>query len=1017
MISMRKFLAAITLCIILIGTMSPITFSFSKNNSPTNQTGFSIQKAFAITCTSPQVPNAGGTQCVNPPTPITCTSPQVPNSAGTQCVDPPAPAPDAPGAGGGNTYACKHWYNLACHLTSFAVDLLTAVPTFIAVVVGVMADVFLKISIDPGTYGVSGSGSLIESGIRTAWTIVRDFSNIGFIFALFVAAFMLIVDKTSVGGTQFDPKKVVVRVIIMALLVNFSMLFCRITIQTADLFSNFLYSKIGDFDYTGSGTTVSAVGGLVGSTLKMKSVSLPIIALADPQKLFLNGGITPQMDGANAAYLIVGVITFAILFVLIFTFTSIMMIFLGRILGLWLGIILSPLAFVSFAIPFLEKDEFIGFDSWSKNFFQLAFMTPVYLFFMYITVSILNIKGIGSTVIPSQTITGSGSQGWMLNVLGIVLQTLIPLLLGCFMLLQGKKIATKMSGQIGQMVSGATGMVTGLAMGAATGGTAFLARQTAGRAATTVANSDTLNNLKTKGYGIGTAATFAGMGAGKLGAATFDVRDNKIFNKGVDKLGATMGEKINMGPDKFKNTGGFEAEGGLRDIKRNIRNTVEEKKAKWEEAKAASMVPSKGSKVERDKREKEDKLDRAKRAAEAETAKIAMEAENQNVNVVVKQLENDRAGMTARNPELDKDIKDRTKLKDDQKIFEDKQKALTTKIDELEVKEKAGTLTTTERTELTTSRTDKTTVEKDIKETKDKIKVISDKEDVKKFDKVDKEIKAFNSALAEEPNAAKRANMTVREVKQKQKNKEIVAKGSIEKQAMDEAKEKMDKEKESFDKLDTAMKGLEKSIKSMTSENNKLTTKGLPPRWSDEEIKDKEKEFASTRTKREEQYKKQKEAKDGFKKAEDVYNDKHGNDLKGLETATKSAEDSYKKDDDQKKRINNTREAVNLAQIDLNNTVDDITNMVYDNQKKLLTRLDANAKKTAPQIGQLNESFEVFNNAQNGWKGLVNNITQFGVKSVNDSTKAINYGLETTNMRFGRGNNRSVDSVRKIMKS
>lgn len=992
MISMRKFLAAITLCIILIGTMSPITFSFSKNNSPTNQTGFSIQKAFAITCTSPQVPNAGGTQCVNPPTPITCTSPQIPNSAGTQCVNPPLD--DAGTVASGKGYACDHWYNFACQLTNFAVDLLTAVPTFIAVVVGVLADIFLKISIDPGTYGTSGSA--IESGIRTAWAIVRDFSNIGFIFALFVAAFMLIVDKTSVGGTQFDPKKVVVRVVIMALLVNFSMLFCRITIQTADLFSNFLYSKIGDFDYSGSGTTVSTVGNLIGSQLKMKSVSLPIIGLADPQALFTAQGITPSMKGANSAYLVLGVIVFIILFVLIFTFTSMMMIFLGRILGLWLGIILSPLAFVSFAIPFLEKNEFIGFDSWSKNFFQLAFMTPVYLFFMYITVSILNIKGIADTVIPpNTTLTGSGEQGWVVSVLGIVLQTLIPLLLGCFMLLQGKKIATKMSGQIGQMVSGATGMVTGLAMGAATGGTAFLARQTAGRAATTVANSDTLNNLKTKGYGIGTAATFAGMGAGKLGAATFDVRDNKTFNKGVDKLGATMGEKINMGADKFKNTGGFEAEGGLRDIKRNIRNTVEEKKAKWEEAKAASMVPSKGSKVERDKREKEDKLDRAKRAAEAETAKIAMEAENQNVNVVVKQLENDRAGMTARNPELDKDIKDRTKLKDDQKIFEDKQKALTTKIEELEVKEKAGTLTTTERTELTTSRTEKTTVEKDIKETKDKIKVIGDKEEVKKFDKVDKEIKAFNSALDEEPNAAKRANMTVREVKQKQKNKEIVAKGSIEKQVMDEMKEKMDKEKESFDKLDTSMKGLEKEIARMVREN-----RTNPGRWSDEEIEDKTKEFKSTREKREEQYKKQKKAKDEFKDAEDAYKKEHGDTLKGLETATKSAEDSYKKDDDQKKRINNTREAVDLAQIDLNNTVDDITNMVYDNQKKLVNKLEKDIK----------------NNIENP-SGIIGSTVGLLNKDWKDNINSISRRVGLTGTTRAESNLRSVSGVRKIMKS
>lgn len=989
---MRKFLAAIAVCIIMIGTMSPITFSFSKNNSSNNDTGFSIQKTFAAIpaegCPTGQTPNTAGTNCVN------AGSNDDPDSVQVSSIT--------------KAFKCSR-FDFACKISTLIVDLLTFVPNFIAVLMATLADVFLKISISPGTYGTPGSG--IESGIREAWKIVRDFSNIGFIFALFVAAFMLIVDKTSIGGTQFDPKKVVVRVIIMALLVNFSMLFCRITIQTADLFSNFLYSKIGTYDYSKSGNATAQTVGNIFQSIGMKSVSLPIVSLSDPQALFQQAGIKSDATGTNAAYIILGVCIFIVLFVLIWTFSSMMFIFLGRILGLWLAIIISPLAFVSFAIPFLEKDDFIGFDSWLKNFLQLAFMTPVYLFFIYITVSVLNIEGIGASIVTNSGIEIADATGgnWLVKVLQITLTTLIPLLLSCFFLLQGKKIATKMSGQIGEMVSGISGKVTGLAMGAAAGGTAFLARQTAGRAATNFANSDTLNNLKTKGYGIGTAATFAGLGASRLGATAFDVRDSKAFNTGFGRLGGAMGQKINLGDDKFRNTGGFEAEGGLRDIGRNVRNVYEEKQAKWEEAKAASMVPSKGSKAERDKREKEDKLDRAKRAEEAEKARIAMEAENQNVGAVIAQLELNKAGMTGQNPELDKDIQNRTKLKDDQKALEERDKELTRKINDMAYGESTGTLTAAEVTELAANRAEKIALQDELKKTKDDIKKISDKDEVKKFDKVDNEIKAFNKALAEEPNAAKRANMTVREVKQKQKNMEIVANGSMEKQIMDEMKEKMDKEIESFTKLDTTMKSLERDIARMVKENAKN-----PGRWSAEEIEDKRKEFASTHQKREEQYKKQKKAKNEFKDAEDVYKKEYGDALKGLETAAKSAEGSYTKE--QKGRVDKAREAVNLAQIDLNNTVDAITNTVYDNQKKLFTRLDANAKKTALQIGQLNENLEVFNNAQNGWKGLVNNITQFGVRSVNDSTQAINYGLETVNMRLGRGNNRSVDSVRRTMR-
>lgn len=972
---MRKFLAAIAVCIIMIGTMSPITFSFSKNNSSNNDTGFSIQKTFAAIpaegCPTGQTPNAAGTNCVN------AGSNDDPDSVQVSSIT--------------EAFKCSR-FDFACKISTLIVDLLTFVPNFIAVLMATLADVFLKISISPGTYGTPGSG--IESGIREAWKIVRDFSNIGFIFALFVAAFMLIVDKTSIGGTQFDPKKVVVRVIIMALLVNFSMLFCRITIQTADLFSNFLYSKIGTYDYSKSGNATAQTVGNIFQSIGMKSVSLPIVSLSDPQALFQQAGIKSDATGTNAAYIILGVCIFIVLFVLIWTFSSMMFIFLGRILGLWLAIIISPLAFVSFAIPFLEKDDFIGFDSWLKNFLQLAFMTPVYLFFIYITVSVLNIEGIRDSIVTNSGIEIADATGgnWLVNVLQITLTTLIPLLLSCFFLLQGKKIATKMSGQIGEMVSGISGKVTGLAMGAAAGGTAFLARQTAGRAATNVANSDTLNNLKTKGYGIGTAATFAGLGASRLGATAFDVRDSKAFNTGFSRLGGAMGQKINLGDDKFRNTGGFEAEGGLRDIRRNVRNAYEEKQAKWEEAKAASMVPSKGSKAERDKREKEDKLDRAKRAEEAEKARIAMEAENQNVGAVIAQLELNKAGMTGQNPELDKDIQNRTKLKDDQKALEERDKELTRKINDMAYGESTGTLTAAEVTELAANRAEKIALQDELKKTKDDIKKISDKDEVKKFDKVDNEIKAFNKALAEEPNAAKRANMTVREVKQKQKNMEIVANGSMEKQIMDEMKEKMDKEIESFTKLDTTMKSLERDIARMVKENAKN-----PGRWSAEEIEDKRKEFASTHQKREEQYKKQKKAKNEFKDAEDVYKKEYGDTLKGLETAAKSAEGSYTKE--QKGRVDKAREAVNLAQIDLNNTVDAITNTVYDNQKKLVNKLEKDIK----------------NNIDNP-SGVIGSTVGLLNKDWKDNINSISRRVGLTGTTRAESNLRSVSGVRRTMR-
>jgi hypothetical protein len=505
---MRKYSAIFALILTLWGIFSPFGISMTLNP----QTGSSANSSSVISVkTASNVVYARGASGGGTSNPST----------------PPAPADDTPPTDeetkpdDKNALDCS-FYDIYCGMYKVIITFILFIPNALTVIAGLLMDFSLYISINPGVYGVGGDS--VETGLRMAWSVIRDFANIGFIFALFVIAFSLILNKNLLN---FDPKKGIVKVIIMALLVNFSFLMCRFIIQGADIFSHFLYNKITVEDPK----TNSGLGGLSFSNLLssvgVKTPSLQIISHVGPQQAFVKlevdsastdskftlgsaligtaktivmgpGGLV--VDALSEAgiidvkgpdfyiqYGIMAVVSFFIYLILIFTFISVAFIFLGRIFGLWLGMVISPLAFVSYAIPMLEDNKFIGFNNWLKSFIELAFVTPIFIFFMYLTVVVFNMN----SIIPTQ-LGGTG-------IIPTLLRELIPAIGATFLLLKGKKIATDLAGEVGVIAGKLSGAVSTLALGAVTGGTAMIGRQTLGRAGAAIANSQTLRNAEAGG--------------------------------------------------------------------------------------------------------------------------------------------------------------------------------------------------------------------------------------------------------------------------------------------------------------------------------------------------------------------------------------------------------------------------------------------------------------------------------------------------------------------------------------
>src|SRR3989338_10302 len=74
--------------------------------------------------------------------------------------------------------------------------------------------------------------------IDTAWKTIRDVANMGFIFVLLYAAIQTIL------GIGSDTKKLIVNIIVVAILINFSLFFTKVVIDASNILAITFYDAI-----------------------------------------------------------------------------------------------------------------------------------------------------------------------------------------------------------------------------------------------------------------------------------------------------------------------------------------------------------------------------------------------------------------------------------------------------------------------------------------------------------------------------------------------------------------------------------------------------------------------------------------------------------------------------------------------------------------------------------------------------------------------------------------------------
>jgi hypothetical protein len=214
---------------------------------------------------------------------------------------------------------------------------------------------FLQWTISDKLYNDVFFSPQARMAISVAWKAVRDFVNM---FYLLILIFLAI--TTILQINKFSDKKLFLKVLVSAILVNFSMAITVFVIDASNI--------VMDFFVTAINTT--AQGKDIGAFFLKYSGYTGVFA---QQPAFVL-----EKVGINIVEFIVQIIMAVMLM-----YTGIAL--LIRLIAYWVLIVLSPLAFFSLAIPGSNS-----FQEWKDKLLNYSFFGPMMLLFIWIAIVLMS---------------------------------------------------------------------------------------------------------------------------------------------------------------------------------------------------------------------------------------------------------------------------------------------------------------------------------------------------------------------------------------------------------------------------------------------------------------------------------------------------------------------------------------------------------------------------------------------------------------------------------------------------
>ncbi|MBI1975001.1 MAG: hypothetical protein HYS57_01420 [Parcubacteria group bacterium] len=239
--------------------------------------------------------------------------------------------------------------------------------------------------------------------VHTGWKLVRDFTNMGFVLGIVVIAISTILRFDSYGM-----KRLLWKLIMAAILVNFSLFIMGIILDPANLVMHFFVDEIKKL--AGEGKPVSWV---------ITSGAAGIANAEEMAKQFSEASSENATGSKMFRALVMAFFTILFLLILLIVLVALAIMMVVRHAVIWILAILAPAAFLLQVFPKTEEH----WHRWWNTFIQWTLFGPAALFFVWLSTMIVSAMNSGPYFnVPSpEGLPGTVGQSMQLSMMYVLL--------------------------------------------------------------------------------------------------------------------------------------------------------------------------------------------------------------------------------------------------------------------------------------------------------------------------------------------------------------------------------------------------------------------------------------------------------------------------------------------------------------------------------------------------------------------------------------------------------------------
>ena len=244
------------------------------------------------------------------------------------------------------------------------------------------------------------NGFIDSSAVIVGWVMVRDVTNMFFVVVLLIISF-----GTILGLERYEYKKLLVKLIMAAVIVNFSRIICGLIIDIAQV------------------VMITFVNGIAATA------SGNLVNMFQVDQIFKLSGSETAKPGTPGEIFLMGVAALVFSVMMLTTMLTFLFLLMARMTMLWVLIVLSPFAFVLNVLPQTEKYA----SQWWGEFGGHVVAGPIIAFFLWLSFVTVGTGTAHDDIVKNnglnnQNAIGTGSPEEESTGLG---ETILPSLLLC----------------------------------------------------------------------------------------------------------------------------------------------------------------------------------------------------------------------------------------------------------------------------------------------------------------------------------------------------------------------------------------------------------------------------------------------------------------------------------------------------------------------------------------------------------------------------------------------------------